>query len=111
MLAHDTARAHGGVFLLRIEDIDQGRCRPEFEAGIVEDLAWLGLRLAPARPPPVRPPAGLCGRPREAALARRGLSLFPHPPRDCTEQAMSPPRMNAGEGPDGLIYHRASQNA
>lgn len=33
----------GGRFLLRIEDIDFGRCRPEFEAAIFEDLAWLGL--------------------------------------------------------------------
>ncbi len=32
-----------GRFLLRIEDIDRGRCRPEFEDGIFEDLAWLGL--------------------------------------------------------------------
>ncbi len=32
-----------GRFLLRIEDIDPGRCRPEFEAAILEDLAWLGL--------------------------------------------------------------------
>jgi len=37
------AREAGGRFLLRIEDIDQGRCRPEFEAAIPEDLAWLGL--------------------------------------------------------------------
>lgn len=34
----------GGRFLLRIEDIDLGRCRPEFEEGIHEDLAWLGLK-------------------------------------------------------------------
>lgn len=34
----------GKRFLLRIEDIDSGRCRPEFEAAIFEDLAWLGLR-------------------------------------------------------------------
>ncbi|MYJ72428.1 MAG: tRNA glutamyl-Q(34) synthetase GluQRS [Rhodospirillaceae bacterium] len=33
----------GGRFLLRIEDIDTGRCRPEYEAAIFEDLAWLGL--------------------------------------------------------------------
>ena len=33
----------GGRFLLRIEDIDTGRCRPEFEAAIFDDLAWLGL--------------------------------------------------------------------
>ena len=37
------ARAQSGRFLLRIEDIDPARCRPEFEAGILEDLAWLGL--------------------------------------------------------------------
>ncbi len=37
------ARAGGGRFLLRIEDIDPGRCRPEFEAAIIEDLSWLGL--------------------------------------------------------------------
>lgn len=34
----------GGRFLLRIEDIDRSRCRPEFETAIFEDLAWLGLR-------------------------------------------------------------------
>jgi glutamyl-Q tRNA(Asp) synthetase len=37
------AREAGGSFLLRIEDIDRGRCRPEFDAAIREDLAWLGL--------------------------------------------------------------------
>ncbi len=42
--AHDYARERGGRFLLRIEDIDGTRSRPEFVAGILEDLAWLGLR-------------------------------------------------------------------
>jgi glutamyl/glutaminyl-tRNA synthetase len=37
------ARDAGGRFLLRIEDIDHTRCRPEFEAAIRDDLAWLGL--------------------------------------------------------------------
>jgi len=37
------ARAEGGRFLLRLEDTDTGRCRPEFEQAILEDLAWLGL--------------------------------------------------------------------
>lgn len=37
------ARRAGDRFILRIEDIDKGRCRPEFEQGIYEDLAWLGL--------------------------------------------------------------------
>jgi glutamyl-Q tRNA(Asp) synthetase len=36
-------REAGGRFLLRIEDIDQTRCRPEYEAAIYEDLRWLGL--------------------------------------------------------------------
>lgn len=43
LTAWRAARAAGGRFLLRIEDIDPTRCRPEFAAGILEDLAWLGL--------------------------------------------------------------------
>jgi glutamyl-Q tRNA(Asp) synthetase len=43
LLAHDFARERGGRFLLRIEDIDPGRTRPEHVDGIFEDLAWLGL--------------------------------------------------------------------
>ncbi|MGF6257988.1 tRNA glutamyl-Q(34) synthetase GluQRS [Ensifer sp. LBL] len=43
VLNHDMAKAANGRFLLRIEDIDRTRCRPEFEAAIFEDLAWLGL--------------------------------------------------------------------
>lgn len=43
MLAHSMARAAGGNFLLRIEDIDTTRCKPEYEAAILEDLGWLGL--------------------------------------------------------------------
>ena len=42
-LAHDMARDAGGTFLLRIEDIDQSRARPEWEAQIDTDLHWLGL--------------------------------------------------------------------
>jgi glutamyl-Q tRNA(Asp) synthetase len=41
--AWEAARRLGGRFLLRIEDIDVGRCRAEYEASIREDLAWLGL--------------------------------------------------------------------
>jgi len=43
LLACDAARRTGGRFLLRIEDIDVGRCRPAFEALIFDDLAWLGI--------------------------------------------------------------------
>ena len=46
----EMARATGGRLLLRIEDIDTTRCRPEYEAAIYEDLAWLGLQWeAPVR--------------------------------------------------------------
>lgn len=41
--AHDLARAAGGQFLLRMEDIDQQRCRADHSATIIEDLRWLGL--------------------------------------------------------------------
>ncbi|MDP1875011.1 tRNA glutamyl-Q(34) synthetase GluQRS [Phenylobacterium sp.] len=50
LLAHQAAGAARGTFLLRIEDIDLTRSRPEFEAAIFEDLAWLGLSW----PEPVR---------------------------------------------------------
>jgi glutamyl-Q tRNA(Asp) synthetase len=43
MLNFEMARRAGGRFLLRIEDIDLARCRPEYEAAIHEDLAWLGI--------------------------------------------------------------------
>lgn len=43
LLNAEAARAAGGRLLLRIEDIDLARCRPEFEAAIYEDLAWLGI--------------------------------------------------------------------
>lgn len=43
LLNFDLARRSGGRFLLRIEDIDATRCRPEFEAAIYQDLAWLGI--------------------------------------------------------------------
>ncbi|MDQ8029181.1 MAG: tRNA glutamyl-Q(34) synthetase GluQRS [Brevundimonas sp.] len=43
LTAWTAAKGAGGRFLLRIEDIDPTRCRPEFDAGILEDLNWLGL--------------------------------------------------------------------
>ena len=43
LTAHQAARDAGGRFLLRIEDIDRTRCRPEFEAATFEDLGWLGM--------------------------------------------------------------------
>jgi glutamyl-Q tRNA(Asp) synthetase len=70
----DLARAAGGRFLLRIEDIDATRCRPEFEAAIYEDLAWLGLSWET----PVRRQSEHFARYREAIekLSAQGL-IYP----------------------------------
>lgn len=43
LTAFEAAKVAGGRFVLRIEDIDRIRCRPQFESAIYEDLAWLGL--------------------------------------------------------------------
>jgi glutamyl-Q tRNA(Asp) synthetase len=43
LIAWRRARSVGGRFLLRLEDIDTSRCRPDFAAAVLEDLAWLGL--------------------------------------------------------------------
>lgn len=43
LLAHDLSAGAGGAFRLRIEDLDQGRSRAEYVAGIYEDLEWLGM--------------------------------------------------------------------
>lgn len=43
LFAYEAARQNGGRFLVRLENIDPLRCRPEFERAILEDLAWLGL--------------------------------------------------------------------
>jgi glutamyl-Q tRNA(Asp) synthetase len=43
LLNFDMARAAGGKLLLRIEDIDETRCRPEYERAMLDDLAWLGI--------------------------------------------------------------------
>jgi glutamyl-Q tRNA(Asp) synthetase len=45
LLNEAVARQAGGLLLLRIEDIDGGRARPEFAQGLIEDLAWLGVRF------------------------------------------------------------------
>jgi glutamyl-Q tRNA(Asp) synthetase len=47
LLNDDMARAAGGRLLLRIEDIDTARCRPEYDVAILEDLRWLGIAWQP----------------------------------------------------------------
>ena len=43
LLAWLSVRAAGGVMVLRMEDLDPDRCRPEYAAQLAEDLRWLGL--------------------------------------------------------------------
>ncbi|MXQ07199.1 tRNA glutamyl-Q(34) synthetase GluQRS [Alphaproteobacteria bacterium GH1-50] len=103
MLAHDMARAEGGDFLLRIEDIDQSRARPEWEELIFEDLAWLGIIWdGPVLRQSDRMDA------YEAALTslwRQGL-LYPCTctRRDIAEAASAPQEGAPLLGPDGVIY-------
>ncbi|WP_245516752.1 tRNA glutamyl-Q(34) synthetase GluQRS [Methylobacterium segetis] len=72
LLNAEIARRLGGRLLLRIEDIDPVRSRPELAAGIVEDLAWLGLRF----PEPFRRQSDHMAEYRAAllSLAERGLA-------------------------------------
>ena len=72
LLNFDLARKSGGRFLLRIEDIDATRCRPEFEAAIYEDLAWLGISWET----PVRRQSEHFARYREAVEKLAGLGLI-----------------------------------
>jgi glutamyl-Q tRNA(Asp) synthetase len=72
LLNFDLARRAGGRFLLRIEDIDATRCRPEFEAAIYEDLAWLGISWET----PVRRQSEHFARYRDAIDELAGLGLI-----------------------------------
>ncbi|MGR3378748.1 tRNA glutamyl-Q(34) synthetase GluQRS [Salipiger abyssi] len=103
LLASDMTRAAGGTFLLRIDDLDQSRARPEWELQLKDDLHWLGLDW----PEPCRRESEHLVE-YEAALDRlwqMGL-LYPC---TCTRrdirEALSAPQEGAPlTGPDGLIY-------
>ena len=103
LLAHDMARAAGGNFLLRIEDIDPQRSKPEWDAQLRDDLAWLGIRwdAEPMRQSDRMPAyrAALDG------LWARGLIY----PCTCTRRdidlALGAPQEGAPHhGPDGPVY-------
>ena len=103
LLAHDMAAAEGGRFLLRIEDIDQSRARPEWEAQIYEDLAWLGLSW----PQPVMRQSQRLPRYRAALdrLTALGLTYPCRCNRADIEAAAGAPQEGVPQfGPDGRIY-------
>ena len=97
LCAHDFARADNGHFLLRIEDIDPGRARPEHVSGIIEDLLWLGLDWE----------GEIVFQSERTALyamaledmKRRGLAY----PCFCTRRDIAA-SANAPHGPDGPLY-------
>jgi glutamyl-Q tRNA(Asp) synthetase len=72
LLNADLAERLGGRFLLRIEDIDIARCRPELERGVLDDLAWLGLRWDE----PVRRQSEHFDEYRASAAGLRGRGLL-----------------------------------
>lgn len=109
LLAYDMTVAAGGQFLLRIEDIDHSRSRPEWETQIYDDLLWLGLRW----PEPVMHQSA-----RNAvyarALARLSAQGLTYPCRcnrnDIALAAGAPQEGVPAFGPDGRIYPGTCRN-
>lgn len=101
LLGFEAAAQAGGRFILRIEDIDQGRCRDEFVQGIYDDLEWLGLEWEA----PVRVQSHHMADYQKAldALYSRGLIY----PCFCTRaeiKAEIERAPSAPHGPDGPLY-------
>ncbi|MDA0996772.1 MAG: tRNA glutamyl-Q(34) synthetase GluQRS [Proteobacteria bacterium] len=101
LFAAQAAHDAGGRFLLRIEDIDPGRCRSEFDTAISEDLAWLGLAWeTPVRRQSEHLPDYQAALDR---LAGGGLIY----PCFCTRKDIADEIAAAGgapQGPDGPVY-------
>ncbi|GAA0301880.1 tRNA glutamyl-Q(34) synthetase GluQRS [Rhodovulum strictum] len=101
LTAFDRARAAGGVMLLRIEDIDSTRCRPEWEALIFDDLAWLGIDWPrPVQRQSARLPAYGAALDR---LAVMGLTYPCRCRRADIRAALAAPHAPV-LGPDGPVY-------
>ncbi len=101
LFAEAAARQSNGRFLLRIEDIDPARCRPEFEQGILEDLAWLGLQWET----PVRRQSDHLGDYRAALERLESVGLLY--PCFCSRkeiQAEIARAVVAPHGPEGPLY-------
>lgn len=103
LLAYDMGVEHGGEFVLRIEDIDQSRARPEWEQQIYNDLEWLGLTWSQ---PVMRQSDRLETYRRAIETSRLADALY-----RCTctradiKAALSAPQEGGTPmGPDGLIY-------
>ena len=109
LLAFDMARAADGRFLLRIEDIDRARARPEWEARIFDDLHWLGIDW----PRPVMRQSQRLGRYAEAVgqLTAMGLGYPCRCNRVDIDAAAGAPQEGVPQfGPDGRIYPGTCRN-
>jgi len=95
IIAHDLAKASGGRFLLRIEDIDGPRSRPDLAEEFRRDLAWLGLEWEDV---PAQSTRLVSYAAAAEALKARGLIY----PCTCTRKQIE--AAGAREGSDGLIY-------
>lgn len=95
VVAHDLARDRGGRFLLRIEDIDGPRSRPELADGFRRDLAWLGLEWDEV-------PAQSTRLARYRAAAERLIALGLLYRCTCTRRQIA--EAGAGSGPEGPLY-------
>jgi len=101
LVAWDAAKFSGGTFLLRFEDIDRGRCRPEFEAGIFADLEWLGIKWSE----PVMRQSERMAAYAEALMKLEKLEVLY--PCFCTRadiRAEIERSQTAPHGPEGAIY-------
>ena len=97
------ARAEAGRFLLRIEDIDPARCRPEFEAAILEDLGWLGLDWDG----PVRRQSDHLADYQASLDQLRGMGLLY--PCFCSRKDIAA-AVAAPHGPEGPVYPGTCRN-
>lgn len=102
-LAWDAAQAVGGRFLLRLEDLDAARCRPEHEAALLADLAWLGLSW---ETPIWRQSARMAayGDALESLRARGLLYPCVCSRKDIAAALDAPQEGAAALGPDGPVY-------
>ncbi|MDE3115799.1 MAG: tRNA glutamyl-Q(34) synthetase GluQRS [Pseudomonadota bacterium] len=99
--AAGAAKVANGRFLLRIEDLDAGRCRPEYEAAIYADLEWLGL----AWEPPVLCQSTRADAYREALARLEALGLVY--PCFCTRKEITEEiarSVEAPHGPESQLY-------
>ncbi len=103
LVVDEAARAAGGGWLLRIEDIDQTRCKPEFESAIFEDLAWLGLSW----PEPVRIQSHHFDDYADALARLNAMNVIYRcfkTRKEILQEMQRAPHDASGDGPEGGVY-------